>query len=805
MLPQYPHFKKEDLSFDSDFASIIRGSPNQSSPSIEFLKTVQNKLLDGLNATPSQTTFIKQKQICEFINYEIETYILLEILSGRWEKTNKLNISASNFYNVGENLFLDTKISNILQTLLNSNLQSNEENSNKKSILSIFKLEELNPLVEKIETLKLIIFWLEECERSSSNMNESIQKFSKWDHSLNDIKNLDKLNKFSFDGISEIDPDAVNRQKRNLNRRDFTNDEVILKQIWKHLRSGDISKILECVKNGKQTWRGASLRFPLLELEQHIHSDETFNLAKLKGLKLAKLKDLESLFLYIFSVQKMLGNPSLRISSIEQSIFGTLSGHLNSAQSVCERYEDYLWANSTVSLLSTLIILLLTFYKRVEKSEIIQFSNQASLEPIIENLLSLLSKETQKPLSEVLNVPQKSLQEFTPYFYEIQKLLIKKDYYELIHTLYRIIFDENGYLKVSMALYSNFLRFSSSLIIYLLNDDIISNKIRLHPNFSQLQEFIHEIIKNYILYLKSIKEYSYITFFSNYLSKDLNEELYSNILKDVDIDANSRDIIYKQAKKNKLNLDRITSSMIQSTDPNLSDDKNFKNKIYLISFLQQDKDRIFDVLKYINDLIREIVISKKFYLPQELMKIISEIDLEINLSEVRDHSAILQFLEFKSWIEFFEGINLYKEWNSYNLNIPKGSHIDYNCKKISEYLTIQNQKLIENNTFKEWILKKIDLMNKLKTIPSTLLNVVKMNYDELQNMDQVFKIAITQIIFLMIDILLRSECYEECLLLSHFVASDTNGFYHAFSQNDLIRFLNLMSNAQQNYYQNMKK
>lgn len=59
--------------------------------------------------------------------------------------------------------------------------------------------------------------------------------------------------------VSELDPDAAERQKRTWAEPDTANESLLLSGVWQYLRMGQVTAAQELCRRCQQPWRAASL------------------------------------------------------------------------------------------------------------------------------------------------------------------------------------------------------------------------------------------------------------------------------------------------------------------------------------------------------------------------------------------------------------------------------------------------------------------------------------------------------------------------------------------------------------------
>eukprot|EP00818_Percolomonas_sp_WS_P010445 CAMPEP_0117449330 /NCGR_PEP_ID=MMETSP0759-20121206/7890_1 /TAXON_ID=63605 /ORGANISM="Percolomonas cosmopolitus, Strain WS" /LENGTH=660 /DNA_ID=CAMNT_0005241803 /DNA_START=224 /DNA_END=2206 /DNA_ORIENTATION=+ len=650
-----------------------------------------------------------------------------------------------------------------------------------------------------------------------------------WQHTHSDIStqcmhgsSTDRMHDFSSNRITEMDPDAPNRQRHSINPRDARNDEISLKFIWNALRCANYASLMDCIHSGKQTWRGAAMRFPLLESGLVSHSLDHSS-------TLSSSDDLESLFLYIYSIHRMLNNPSTRISSFEQSIYGILSGHTRSAVTSCHTHLDHLWANAWCNLLCCLMTLRIAQYKESVQSQnaspspfshFSANSNAATLSPIIDYVWAHVFRESQKSLEDLLKIPQSVLQtdpSCAP-FYVIQCKLILAEYDELLHYLNEFV-NENSEeqssstsTRLSYPEYANFLRFATFLSLHMHERNVL-------PQTPDTRLVVDNIILKYIHHLHSVHQYNHIALYTSKLSEQNQVLAFARLLASIDDDHLKQELM-TQARSYQLDLRSITNHVINLHTPlnplplassraaQASATHHFDKKINLISWLQYDTDHALEQLKYVNSLAREIICAKEFLFLGKLMnRVPAGIDQQLLQSSSYDPAFVEPLCEeYKCWQVLSLAIEQYKAWSLHFARRPQESS-RADCgddTTLHGRLEAENQRQLFERATTQWR-NSLELLaqsayEEMRHFPVSFIQFSRQYAAKVPDPHQlaaVYSRAVPYIVFLMVEVQERSGYFAECLKISHYVASEEHSLYKAFSKENLSKFLNLMSRVEQ--------
>ncbi|XP_068205657.1 nuclear pore complex protein Nup107-like [Palaemon carinicauda] len=193
-----------------------------------------------------------------------------------------------------------------------------------------------------IREAQIVIDWLEKNSADNFDLKfyDRVEYFGDmhiaWENTLKTMKNESSGISIPLRGsrslVTSLDPDATLRQGRNLHDLDQEDEMRLLRCVFAHIRSGQISMAQElCIRAGHH-WRAATLE------GWKLHHDPNHTDASQRN--------------------PIFGNPyrdvwkavAWRIASderlpvYERAIYGALCGQLQSVLSVCHEWQDVLWA-----------------------------------------------------------------------------------------------------------------------------------------------------------------------------------------------------------------------------------------------------------------------------------------------------------------------------------------------------------------------------------------------------------------------------------------------------------------------------
>lgn len=115
---------------------------------------------------------------------------------------------------------------------------------------------------------------------------------------------------------SELDPDAPLRQGKGLMAEDEENERKLLKQVFAHLRIGDVKGAQQVCRDSNNQWCAASLSGKHAEGLNNNWRKMCFQLAR-----------------------------QPQVDRYERAVYGAICGDLDSVLPVCQTWEDQLWAH----------------------------------------------------------------------------------------------------------------------------------------------------------------------------------------------------------------------------------------------------------------------------------------------------------------------------------------------------------------------------------------------------------------------------------------------------------------------------
>ncbi|KAK7083378.1 hypothetical protein SK128_011021, partial [Halocaridina rubra] len=193
-----------------------------------------------------------------------------------------------------------------------------------------------------IREAQIVVDWLEKnsADDFDSKFYDPIQYFGDthiaWENTLKILKNENSGITIPLRGsrplVTSLDPDATLRQGRNLHDLDQEDEMRLLRIIFAHIRSGQVSTAQElCIRAG-QHWRAATLEGWKLHHDSN-HTDAS----QRNPIAGNPYRDVWKAIAWETASDE-------RLPIYERAIYGAFCGHLQSLLSICHEWQDVLWA-----------------------------------------------------------------------------------------------------------------------------------------------------------------------------------------------------------------------------------------------------------------------------------------------------------------------------------------------------------------------------------------------------------------------------------------------------------------------------
>ncbi|KAI5780531.1 nuclear pore protein 84/107 [Geopyxis carbonaria] len=143
--------------------------------------------------------------------------------------------------------------------------------------------------------------------------------------------------------VTELDPDAPSRQKKDLEEEDESRERTLMRLVWMYLRRGEVERAQVLCEEAGEWWRAASLSGQQDAWDPNVDgftdedemSDGNGNFAPVQG---NRRREFWKRMCYALASRK-------DGETFERAVYGILSGDLDNVIPVCETWEDHLFAH----------------------------------------------------------------------------------------------------------------------------------------------------------------------------------------------------------------------------------------------------------------------------------------------------------------------------------------------------------------------------------------------------------------------------------------------------------------------------
>ncbi|KAJ2083291.1 Nucleoporin nup84 [Coemansia sp. RSA 988] len=147
--------------------------------------------------------------------------------------------------------------------------------------------------------------------------------------------------------VTEVDPDATSRQKKDLAFEDAEYEASLLRTLYEYVRRGRVGNAMDLCVESDEPWRAASLkgglfwRDPMLEPENDmpVDAEDGADIVDVRPLHTAGNIN-RALWKHACAALAHDENNDI----YERALYAALSGRLDEAVLVCDTWEDFIWA-----------------------------------------------------------------------------------------------------------------------------------------------------------------------------------------------------------------------------------------------------------------------------------------------------------------------------------------------------------------------------------------------------------------------------------------------------------------------------
>jgi len=725
--------------------------------------TAEGELIDGFLAAVCNdaNSFDVLDQVAE-----LEEILSLNIMSAKQNRDSLLELSAlkqeRNTWRLLGRLYHDelTQNQNLGQDLLNTALVSEKE-----VIQHAFVTD------KKLRRAQVIVDWLEHNARKEVEelqIKVPAPSTTGWENTL--AKLLGKIDTRSTDIVTNLDPDAPLRQKKNLHELDHRDEQEFAKLLYIYVRAGMLEAAQEICEQSGQPWRAATLdgwklfHDPNLATNvsnaaSEIHPTEgNLNRALWKRVALRMTQD-------------------TNVQRYERAAYSALCGNIQVLKSVCTTWEDVLWAY-TKCLVDTVVEnkiregILLT--RPLCDLPAFYWENKQSIEDVFHSVSAMQLNEDNMKEAKI--------------FHEVQRLLILNE----VKDLYDVL--DKWSLQATIN-EREILRFFAHLIILL-------RRLNCH-NKNVSKGLI--CIRRYCEYLMETHHIQQLAWYVSQLLDQDQIELYAQFLETLKHDADKR-LALSLAVENGLPVADILSQVVKRihSEPSLDDEeaeiKLISHKIEALDWLLYDPKQMDEAVERANLLIRNLKATNKDEaakvafdrLPENAVDTLTKYCVDDHEDLTASQNLILK--EHLCWSTYFSAKAAFDRWfDHHNKEKPKCPDESKLTQHLTKQVTHEKQTIQYNIALEQW---KATQNSLAKEANEKIMAVITFSdgwmAEPEDDVELIYlrKLCIPEVIFLLHTLLHTTENYDQAVALADIVASEVHGLYECFHKENMRIFLN---------------
>ncbi|ORX93251.1 nuclear pore protein 84/107 [Basidiobolus meristosporus CBS 931.73] len=620
-------------------------------------------------------------------------------------------------------------------------------------------LEDIAPAFQPVETRRGYWFHTGKCIGSKSKLGSSFM------HSRNE--NL----------VTEIDPDAPNRQNKELALEDNMYEKSLVRTLYEYIRRGRIEDATDLCRESDQPWRAASISGGVY------HDDPLLGDDVPVGIEALEPRGNVNRGLWKGTCYQLAKEESLDV--YERAMYAALCGDVENLLPVCKSWEDYIWG----------------YYNALIENQVEQnHRNTESAElpiPAFEHMTKEdIFMNIAKSPNEALSALAKD-----PYRY-IQTMIILSRIDELIIEMSDTLTAHTGLWQTSEEppVDPRILRFLTHMVLYLRTLGIELPAAEANNIIKCYVELLIQLNKNYL-----------VAFYTSKLPEDLQVEVYSTFLAGIEDDAQDRYELIKLAYRYNLDVTKISSRTVEKvfqeavrddlpdfdldtfdlkkiSDPVEAQDKA---QISALDWLTFENYHYEEALKQSNTLVRRFLICGKINGANEVFRRLPQDFLltewmELLENEVENNPIVSNVQEHLHYRSFCECIKLYDLWSETFYERPVKSEGVQAMQKSNDWrnkmksITLKNEEVLQRLLESDWLSSSY-----ARELPS--IEQERRHYE----LDKLRETFIPEIVFRLHTVLYETrdlipENLEKSLDIVNIVADDKNALYREFVKSKKI-------------------
>uniref|UniRef100_A0A1A7XJ13 Nuclear pore complex protein n=3 Tax=Iconisemion striatum TaxID=60296 RepID=A0A1A7XJ13_9TELE len=636
-----------------------------------------------------------------------------------------------------------------------------------------------------IRQSQLVVDWLESIAKDQmGDFSDKIEYYAKnvcWENTLHALKTRRKGGSaFTIPLVTELDPDAPLRQQRPLADLDLEDDARLLKNLFTLIRAGMTEEAQRLCKHCGQAWRAATLEGWKLYHDPNMTSGSS-------------------------QLQPAEGNPNRgiwkaccwrmaeeeQLNRYEKAIYAGLSGNLKPLLSVCESWEDCVWAYFRVmvdSLVEKELMSSGMAHQEVESLPREYLEANWTMEKVFEDLQASESKRV--------------LDESKEHYHVIQKFVILGDLDGLMEEF-------SDWLASSKPLPFHLLRLMTHLVLFFRS-----------LGLSLKEEVCVDVLKAYISLLIRDQQMDLVASYVGQLPVDLATVQYAAFLETV-TQPELRPQCLQLATEAGLDVSAITKLVVESVRER--DDADFthhsqtletgttkedQRKIDVIDWLLFDPAHRAEALKQSNAIMRRFLAFQKHDAAKAVFSKVPEDSMRKIYSQwtsvgetsplpAEDENAIREHLCIRAYLEAHEA---FTDWFSHSSSAPQKPAPAPEAK-FTERVANEMKEKDYQAALAAWSCRLDVLTEDVKERIYNVLLFVDGGWmvdtrqesdpdtERSHQMAALRSLCLPRLTFLLLSVLQSSSRHKEALRIADIISSDQHRLYQVFSKEELRRFL----------------
>ncbi|XP_074642754.1 nuclear pore complex protein Nup107-like isoform X2 [Tubulanus polymorphus] len=639
---------------------------------------------------------------------------------------------------------------------------------------------------------QIVIDWLEQSAESVlenyySQVEFSTDKSAAWENTLYTLQQ--KSHQMPMESsinrllVTEMDPDAPLRQKKQLADLDKEDEDKLFKYMFALIRAGQLDEL--CIRCG-QAWRAASLEGWRL---YHDPNYEGFgNNSMIQPINGNMYRDVWKSVAWTMAEDE-------HVHPLERAIYASYCGNLKPLLSACKSWHDYTWAYCKVLV-----------DNRVEQEIQVHSNKQSQLMAANQHLTDFKTVFKDIEASPNENIRKEGLQSYQI----IQKYIILGDIDGLLDHM-------NSWLKMKERPSHHLIRFMAHLVLF-------ANL----TNLCTKDEVCTMVLEAYVSDLIEEKHNHLVAAYVSKLPKDRQVQWYARFLEGIH-EKDERQNCLILAEEEGLDVPSITKLVVENiraygaaefslntgTALEAVTTEEDRIKIEAIDWLVFDETQRAEAMRQANAVMRSFMALKKHdaaravfnKIPTGSIDAIHRNAVSMGLTELEpdDDNAIREHLCIQAYLDAHDSFN---DWFKHFHHSRPEKPVRPDSETFTVIVAYEHKHRQYEADLERW---QHSLMSQTKTTVDRMYNVLLFvdagwmvdvhqqndedNESRRQQMVLLRQLCLPTICFLLHKVLHATEQYQECIQLADVVASERYALYKVFPSEELQKLLRMLQES----------